>query len=71
VEDCGCGFDADAPTVGYGLVGMQERPEQIGATVTVVTEDRMVRPSLWLGPHSCWKEKEPRHERNRAACCGF
>jgi signal transduction histidine kinase len=38
VNDDGCGFDADSPTAGYGLMGMQERAEQIGATVTVVTE---------------------------------
>jgi signal transduction histidine kinase len=38
VKDDGCGFDADSPTAGYGLMGMQERAEQIGATVTVVTE---------------------------------
>jgi signal transduction histidine kinase len=38
VKDDGCGFDADSPTAGYGLMGMQERAEQIGATVTVVTD---------------------------------
>jgi signal transduction histidine kinase len=38
VKDDGRGFDADSPTAGYGLMGMQERAEQIGATVTVITE---------------------------------
>jgi signal transduction histidine kinase len=38
VKDDGRGFDADSPTAGYGLMGMQERAEQIGATVTVIAE---------------------------------
>jgi signal transduction histidine kinase len=38
VKDDGRGFDADSPTAGYGLIGMQERAEQIGAKVTVITE---------------------------------
>jgi signal transduction histidine kinase len=38
VKDDGRGFDADSPTAGYGLMGMQERAEQIGATVTVISE---------------------------------
>jgi len=38
VKDDGRGFDADAPTAGYGFMGMQERAEQIGATITVITE---------------------------------
>jgi signal transduction histidine kinase len=38
VKDDGRGFDADSPSAGYGLMGMQERAEQIGATVTVITE---------------------------------
>jgi signal transduction histidine kinase len=38
VKDDGRGFDADSPTAGYGFMGMQERAEQIGAAVTVITE---------------------------------
>ena len=38
VKDDGRGFEADSPNAGYGLMGMQERAEQIGATVTVITE---------------------------------
>jgi signal transduction histidine kinase len=38
VIDDGRGFDADSPTAGYGLMGMQERADQIGATVTVISD---------------------------------
>jgi signal transduction histidine kinase len=35
VEDDGRGFDPVAPTSGAGIVGMRERAEQLGGTLSV------------------------------------
>lgn len=37
VEDDGCGFDADSPRNGFGLVGMRERARSIGADLIIVS----------------------------------
>ncbi|HEX7361400.1 MAG TPA: histidine kinase [Bryobacteraceae bacterium] len=37
IEDDGCGFDADLPHGGFGLVGMRERARSIGAGLAVVS----------------------------------
>ena len=35
IEDNGRGFDVNTATEGFGLIGMQERADRIGATITV------------------------------------
>lgn len=42
IEDDGIGFDADAagPAGHYGLIGMRERAEEIGAKLTIVSDPR-------------------------------
>lgn len=38
IEDNGCGFDPQTVKAGLGLTGMQERADQIGATLTLTSQ---------------------------------
>jgi signal transduction histidine kinase len=40
VADDGRGIGRDTPTAGFGMIGMQERAERIGASLTIVTAPR-------------------------------
>jgi NarL family two-component system sensor histidine kinase LiaS len=40
VADDGRGIGRDTPSAGFGMIGMQERAERIGASLTIVTAPR-------------------------------
>jgi signal transduction histidine kinase len=62
ISDDGRGFNTNTITPGYGLIGMRERAEGIGAAMTIISEPGYGTQIIvsWLPPHNRQENSDAR-----------